>query len=95
MDQIGVRELRQNASVYLERVKKGESIEVTERGVPIAVLSPAAKATTIEQLIAEGRATPPRGSMREWLDANPPAEPLTDGPTLSEVLQQMRDDDYR
>lgn len=90
-----MRELRQNASVYLERVKKGESIEVTERGVPIAVLSPAAKTTTIEQLIAEGRAIPPKGSMREWLDANPLGEPLTDGPSLSEVLQQMRDEEYQ
>ncbi len=92
MDQIGVRELRQNASVYLERVKKGESIEVTERGVPIAVLSPTVAGSTIDRLIAEGRAIPAKGSLREWLDANPPAEPLTDGPTLSEVLDEMREE---
>ncbi len=37
---VGVRELRQNLSVYLERVKAGESLEVTERGQPVARLAP-------------------------------------------------------
>ena len=95
MDQIGVRELRQNASVYLERVKDGESIEITQRGVPIAVLRPAKELSVIDRLIAEGKATPARGSLVDWLRDNPPAEPITDGPTLSEVLQQMRDEDDR
>jgi prevent-host-death family protein len=34
MDRVGVRELRQNLSVYLRRVARGESLEVTERGRP-------------------------------------------------------------
>ena len=40
MDRIGVRELRQNASRYLERVVRGESLEVTDRGRPVALLVP-------------------------------------------------------
>jgi prevent-host-death family protein len=40
MDQIGVRELRQNASRYLARVASGETIEVTDRGRPVALLVP-------------------------------------------------------
>jgi prevent-host-death family protein len=40
MDRIGVRELRQHASRYLSRVAKGESLEVTDRGRPIALLVP-------------------------------------------------------
>lgn len=40
MDRIGVRELRQHASRYLERVARGESIEVTDRGRPVARLVP-------------------------------------------------------
>ena len=32
MERIGVRELRQHASRYLDRVKAGETVEVTERG---------------------------------------------------------------
>ncbi len=37
---IGVRELRQNASRYLEEVASGESIEITDRGHPVARLVP-------------------------------------------------------
>jgi prevent-host-death family protein len=37
---VGVRELLQNLSVYLRRVRKGETLEVTERGNPVAILTP-------------------------------------------------------
>jgi prevent-host-death family protein len=40
MERIGVRELRQHASRYLARVAKGETIEVTDRGRPVALLVP-------------------------------------------------------
>ena len=93
MEQIGVRELRQNASVYLERVKAGESIEITQRGVPIAVLSPAPGMSLLDRLIAEGRATPPTGSLDDWLREHP-AGTRGEG-NLSETLQQMRDEEYR
>jgi prevent-host-death family protein len=37
---VGVRELRQNLSRYLERVKAGEGLVVTERGREVARLIP-------------------------------------------------------
>jgi prevent-host-death family protein len=37
---VGVRELRQNLSKYLARVKDGESLTVTERGLEVARLVP-------------------------------------------------------
>lgn len=40
MERIGVRELRQHASRYLERVRHGETLEVTDRGRPVARLVP-------------------------------------------------------
>lgn len=40
METIGVRELRQHASRYLERVRRGETLEVTDRGRPVARLVP-------------------------------------------------------
>lgn len=68
--EIGVRELRQNLSVYLRRVKAGESLEVKERGQGVAVLAPLrAKASVLERLIAAGRATPAR---RDLLALGPP-----------------------
>lgn len=36
----GIRELRQNLSRYVERVKAGETIEVTEHGRLVAALVP-------------------------------------------------------
>jgi prevent-host-death family protein len=36
---VGVRELRQNLSVYLERIALGETLEVTDRGQPVAILA--------------------------------------------------------
>lgn len=38
---VGIRELRQNLSRYLERVKAGEDLAVTERGTVVARLVPA------------------------------------------------------
>lgn len=35
-----MRELRQYLSVYLRRVAEGESLEVTDRGQPVALLGP-------------------------------------------------------
>ena len=58
-DRVGVRELRQNLSVYLRRVERGETLDVTEHGRPVARLSPAPppEANVLERLSAEGRAT--------------------------------------
>jgi prevent-host-death family protein len=38
MDRVGVRELRRDASAILRRVAAGETVEVTDRGRPVAVL---------------------------------------------------------
>lgn len=69
---VGVRELRQNLSVYLRRVKQGERLEVTERGQPVAILAPLPKTgSTLDRLIAEGLATPATGDL---LDLPPPVK---------------------
>ncbi|MDQ6727067.1 MAG: type II toxin-antitoxin system prevent-host-death family antitoxin [Actinomycetota bacterium] len=57
MDRIGVRELRQHASRYLDRVVKGETLEVTDRGRPVARLVPITSDAWAD-LIASGRVTP-------------------------------------
>ena len=92
---VGVRELRQNLSVYLDRVKAGETLEVTEHGQPVAQLGPrpAKPLSIIDQMIADGRATPATIRPR---DIPPPLpNPDPDGPTLTEILLQMRDEDDR
>lgn len=38
MERVGVRELRRQASAILRRVAAGETVEVTDRGRPVALL---------------------------------------------------------
>lgn len=65
MERIGVRELRQHASRYLERVKSGETVEVTERGRLVALLVPPEPTRAVrDRLIAEGRLIPGTGALR-------------------------------
>jgi prevent-host-death family protein len=92
---VGVRELRQNLSVYLDRVKAGETLDVTEHGQPVAQLGPRpAKPTSIiDQLIAEGRITPATFDHRKI--PPPPFIPDPSGRTLTETLLQMRDEEER
>jgi prevent-host-death family protein len=92
---VGVRELRQNLSVYLDRVKAGETLEVTEHGRPVAQLGPrpTKPLSIIDQMIADGRATAATIRPR---DIPPPLpDPDPGGPTLTEILLQMREEDDR
>lgn len=54
MTQVGIRELRQRASELLRRVEAGETFEVTDRGRPVAILSPMPEWGTLERLRASG-----------------------------------------
>ena len=57
---VGVRELRQNLSIYLDRVKRGEVLTVTEHGLAVAILRPVpATSSALDRLVAEGRARRP------------------------------------
>ena len=38
--EVGIRELKQHLSEYLDRAERGEVVTVTDRGVPKAVLGP-------------------------------------------------------
>lgn len=88
---VGVRELRQNLSVYLDRVKAGESLTVTEHGAEVARLVPLGSGdSTIERLIAEGRA---RRSIGNLADLGVPTTVVE--PPLSDTLRELRDEEDR
>ncbi|MEO9254402.1 MAG: type II toxin-antitoxin system prevent-host-death family antitoxin [Tepidiformaceae bacterium] len=90
MRSIGIRELRQNASEYLRLVQAGESVEVTDRGRPVALLVPVPE-DPMDRLIRLGIVRPPQdeGSI---LDIEPlPADPCGT-PTLSDLIERDRDD---
>jgi prevent-host-death family protein len=92
LGRVGVRELRQNLSVYLERVVAGESLEVTDRGQAVAMLVPLRPgATLVDRLVASGRAIPARHDLLAC--ERPPARaPKGLGSRLQQALQELRED---
>lgn len=89
--QVGIRELRQNLSVHLARVKRGERLEVTEHGHPVALLVPLPQpAFGLERLIAEGRAT---RAQADLLALGPPLPRQPGEPSLSEILEELREEE--
>jgi len=51
--QVGARELKNRLGKYLKRIKLGETVVVTDRGVPIAELRPIeARKLSIEERLA-------------------------------------------
>lgn len=89
MDRVGVRELRQNLSVYLRRVRSGESLEVTERGEPVAVLQPTRLPGKLAQLEARGVAL--RHGAGNLAHLPPPARLELDRP-VADILEELRGD---
>jgi prevent-host-death family protein len=85
--QVGIRELRQNLSLYLRRVTAGERFEVTERNQPVAVLGPLpGPDSTLERLTAAGRIIPARLDLLAL--GMPPEQPHE--MTISEALAEER-----
>jgi prevent-host-death family protein len=54
MTTVGVRELRQRASELLRLVERGETVEITDRGRPVALLSPLPNGSPLERLHLAG-----------------------------------------
>jgi len=91
LPRVGIRELRQNLSVYVKKIREeGRAYEVTEHGRPVARLTPLPDEprSVLDRMIAEGRATRATGDL---LDLTP--LPPIPGKQLSEVLQEMRDEE--
>ncbi|MGH3766864.1 MAG: type II toxin-antitoxin system Phd/YefM family antitoxin [Pseudonocardiaceae bacterium] len=88
MSEVPVRELNQNTAGVLARVKRGEQIDITERGVVVASLIPA-QVHPLAELIGSGKLRPatlsgpaPRPSGRVRTDHE-----------AGELLRQLRDDE--
>jgi prevent-host-death family protein len=57
---VGVAELRQNLSRYLQRVENGERLLVTDRNRPVAELGPPpSTGSALDRLIADGKVARP------------------------------------
>ena len=62
--QVGVRQFRDNLSRWIDAVQRGEDVVITERGRPVARLSPVDGQTTLDRLVAQGLVQPPRAPRR-------------------------------
>ncbi|HUZ10170.1 MAG TPA: type II toxin-antitoxin system prevent-host-death family antitoxin [Acidimicrobiales bacterium] len=83
---VGIAELRQNLSRYLERVARGERLLVTDHNRPVAELGPPpATGTALDRLVAEGRVVRP---VRRGLPE--PIELGGDPYALSRALNEIR-----
>jgi len=86
MNTVGIAELRQNLSRYLERVQGGERLLVTDRNRPVAELGPPpTTGAALDRLIAEGRISRP---VRRGLPE--PLELTGDPYALSQALDEVR-----
>jgi prevent-host-death family protein len=86
----GIRELRQRASELLRRVEAGETIEITDRGRPVAVLAPLPDQRPIDRLRATGDLVPAGWDLEDL----PEPLPLAAGQEApSSVLERLRRDE--
>lgn len=91
---VGVRELRQNLSRYLERVKKGETLTVTERGHEVARLVPSPPDVDpyYLELAEKYGATIPKGDLLDALkNLAPLDEPAPAGTTDAFLAESRRE----
>lgn len=86
---VGVRDLRENLSSYLARVKAGDEVIVTERGVTVArILAPESEEQLHARLIREGTITPAKRTKQPIDISKLPKLPA--GPSLSDIVIAMR-----
>ena len=92
---IGIRELRQHASVYVDLAEKGYTVDITNRGRLVAQLVPAFEpGSPLERLIASGviEAADEPGGIG---DIEPYRSPAAGRPSASDALGQAREDQGR
>lgn len=89
MTSVGVRELRQRASELLRLVEGGERVEITDRGRPVAMLTPMPE-DPLERLRASGDLQSSDGDLSD-LPQPLPASPGSEAP--SSVLARLRRDE--
>jgi prevent-host-death family protein len=86
---VGVRELRRNLSRYLERVKAGEALIVTEGGTEVARLTPSGtNGSALARLIAERGASIPQGDLIACLGPRH----RVDGQSATAVVAEQREE---
>ena len=86
MAEAGIRELRNHLSKYLDRVRTGEELVVTDRGTAIARILPIDEMRPYDRLVQEGLIEPATSKTRR----RPQRPARTKGPVSDLVADQRR-----
>jgi prevent-host-death family protein len=89
MTEVGIRALKQNASAVVAQVAAGVVVTITDRGRPVAMMVPVVS-DRVEALIAAERARP---ALRRLRDLPVPSSRGRGRPRISEILEEMREDE--
>jgi prevent-host-death family protein len=81
----GVRELRDHLSRYLDVVRGGQEVTVTDHGKAVARLVPLDRPRPLDRLIAEGLVTPAQAPKRSRI-----AGGITSKGTVSDLVAGQR-----
>ena len=84
MAEVGIRELRDHLSKYLDDVQAGNDIVVTDRGRAVARILPMSGERAIDRLIREGRVTPAKTAKRSL------PRPVKANGTVSDLVSDQR-----
>ena len=82
MTEVGIRALKQNASAVVAQAAAGERVTITDRGRPVAQLTPI-PSSRLQQLVEAGRARPARRSLADLPAPDP-------GPDVAGELTAQR-----
>jgi prevent-host-death family protein len=87
MEEVGIRELRAGLSKWIERVRAGEELIITDRGTPVARVTPIDQRRPYDRLVAAGLIHPPAADRR---GRHVPSPVRADGPVSDLVAEQRR-----
>ncbi len=90
MASVGVRELRQRASELLRLVEAGATIEITDRGRPVALLTPLPGGDRLSKLRLSGDVSVAVGNLNDLPDPLGLPEGFE---RVSELLANLRADE--
>ncbi|MHB8620246.1 MAG: type II toxin-antitoxin system Phd/YefM family antitoxin [Chloroflexota bacterium] len=92
--EVGIRELKEHTSAVVRRAAAGETIDVTDRGRPVARLVPLrGDKDWWDRMIAEGRVVPAKCDLAQVLADTPPTPLMPGERSPFEALLELRADE--
>jgi prevent-host-death family protein len=88
MREVGIKELKRDASAIVDAVQAGETIVITRRGTPVARMGPVAAPPRVQRLVDKGLITWPGGPTSVPAEVSPLVAGV--GPSISQQVVEDR-----